>query len=308
MMKSVIIFVSNKQSMMLLRIALILVTVTINGSHGNPSSRPYIPFRTDPFDQPQVHHTLDFLTDTITSTRDNHKRIQMYDPEKAVPDEQCPLQFSLGVSRRSQDAAPGLGGTLNGNSASTPLGIQQPPVIYPILPWQGPGRQVLYATQYEHLDMLTPSKGSVKVEEDYSGAGGSSSSSSAASSKSDNKAAFSKSFIAEGLVEHVEFPLLFESSAFQTSPIIGDVNKDGILDAILTDYHGGIYAIGLQVPFDKKRRYFHKTQVPRLYVRRQWMESMVNETLGIDPYEAEKKAEAEEAERRAAEAASSSKE
>lgn len=259
---------------------------------GNPSARPYIPFRTDPYNQPQCHHALDL---EISEKQGRSRKMRVFEPDKDNQsfNDQCPLQFSLGVSRRAHDAAPGLGGLgRSKDSSSSPMGIGKPPVIYPILPWQGPGRQVLFTTQYEHLDMLTPSKGDIQVTAD-SGTG----------SEKDSKAAFSKSFIAEGMVEHVEFPLLFESSAFQTSPIIGDVNRDGILDAVLTDYHGGIYAIGLQVPHDKKRRYFHKTQVPRLYVRRQWMEAMVNETLGIDPYEAEKKAEAEEEARKATEAA-----
>jgi hypothetical protein len=135
------------------------------------------------------------------------------------------------------------------------MGIVAPPVLYPILPSQGPGRQVLYTTQYEHLDLLTPVKGG---------------------SLSDTTT------IQEGLMQQYEFPLLFESSAFLTSPIVMDVNGDGIPDAILTDYDGGIYVMGLQVNPETGRRYFHKAQVPRLFVRRQWMESRVNETLGVD--------------------------
>jgi hypothetical protein len=86
--------------------------------------------------------------------------------------------------------------------------------------------------------------------------------------------------VKEGLIQHVEFPLLFESSSFLTAPIISDVNKDGIPDVILTDYDGGVYAMGLQVKEGK--RWMHRTQVPRLFIRRKWMESFVNETLGIE--------------------------
>ena len=252
---------------------LVVLVVTV---YGNPTSKGYIPFRTDPYDQPiSKNDPEDFRSDSS----DDHKLLinkkppRFYEPDTAVTQEECPLQFSLGVSHRSDATAPGLGGN---------MGIQQPPIIYPILPWEGPGRQVLYATQYEHLGMLTPSKGNIHVSsvngENAAGGGG-----------DDNM-----NFIKEGLTEHVEFPLLFESSAFQTSPIIADVNGDGILDAILTDYHGGLYVIGLQVAPDQKSRYFFKAQVPRMYVRRQWIEAMVNETLGIDPYEAEKIAEEEE--------------
>jgi hypothetical protein len=251
---------------------LIVLVVTV---YGNPTSKGYIPFRTNPYDQPiSKNDPEDFRSDSSDDHKllINKKQPRFYEPDTAVAQEECPLLFSLGVSHRSDATAPGLGGN---------MGIQQPPIIYPILPWEGPGRQVLYATQYEHLGMLTPSKGNIHVSsvdgEDAAGGGG------------DNM-----NFIKEGLTEHVEFPLLFESSAFQTSPIIADVNGDGILDAILTDYHGGLYVIGLQVAPDQKSRYFFKAQVPRMYVRRQWIEAMVNETLGIDPYEAEKIAEEEE--------------
>jgi len=96
----------------------------------------------------------------------------------------------------------------------------------------------------------------------------------------------------EGMIEHLNFPLIFESSIFKTNPVIADVNGDGILDAILTDYHGGLFAISLEIrqSSDKhgtNHKYFFKAQVPRLYVRRQWMESMINETLGMDPFEEE---------------------
>ena len=202
---------------------------------GNPNSVPYIPFRTSPFDQPKVHHELEWSKDETRS------KIQHYDPMTSTENDQCPLQFSLGISRRVH------------HTPAKGLGIVSAPVIFPILPSQGPGRQVLYTTQYEHLDLLTPSKSQLHPD------------------------------IKEGLIQHVEFPLLFESSSFLTSPVLGDVNGDGIVDAVLSDYDGGIYAIGLQV--NEGRRYFHKAQVPRLYLRRQWMESKVNETLGINPHE-----------------------
>eukprot|EP00980_Cylindrotheca_fusiformis_P024946 scaffold12769_cov141-Cylindrotheca_fusiformis.AAC.6 len=208
----------------------------------NPMSKPYstpsaVPFRTDPFDQDSLDHRLEWTEDTTKS------KIRDYDPPSTTThNELCPLQFSLGISSRSHKT----------NNAKG-LGIVEPPVIFPVLPGDGPGRQVLYNTQYEHLDMLTPARGQQFQSED----------------------------LKEGLIQHIEFPLLFESSSFLTSPIIGDVNQDGIPDAILADYDGGIYAIGLQVQQDGKR-WFHRTQVPRIYIRRKWMESFVNETLGIE--------------------------
>jgi len=260
-----------------------LLVVVVN-VYGNPTSKAYIPFRTDPYDQPVSKNgsSEDFRSESSDDHQDVNNRRQppprFYEPDKAVAQNECPLQFSLGVSHRSHAIVPGLGGNMEESS----LGIQQPPIIYPILPWEGPGRQVLYATQYEHLDMLTPSKGNVHVSSSYSEDG------------ENDAIGGDMNFIKEGLTEHIEFPLLFESSAFQTSPIVADVNGDGVLDTILTDYHGGLYVIGLEVAPNQKHRYFFKAQVPRMYVRRQWMEAMVNETLGIDPYEAEKKAEEEE--------------
>jgi hypothetical protein len=47
---------------------------------------------------------------------------------------------------------------------------------------------------------------------------------------------------------------------------------DGLLDAIVLDYDGGLSVIGLQ------NDYRHHAQVPRLYVRRQWAESVANGT------------------------------
>jgi hypothetical protein len=49
---------------------------------------------------------------------------------------------------------------------------------------------------------------------------------------------------------------------------------DGLLDVILMDYDGGLSVIGLQ------NDYRHHAQVPRLYVRRQWVESVANGTVG----------------------------
>ena len=251
---------------------LVLLLLIFPIVHGNPHSKPYIPYRTDPYDQPESKNIVaDYKSESSDdhnggNNRRNRKATpKLFDPEKATEQPECPLRFSLGVSRRSNGEVPGLA-----SLDSSPLSISQPPLVYPILPWEGPGRQVLFATQYEHLDLLTPTKGDSKEKS-----------------------------ISEGLVEHLEFPLLFESSAFQTSPVIADVNDDGIMDAILTDYHGGIYAIGLQVGNPNEHdatnhRYYLKAQVPRMYVRKKWVEAMVNETLGIDPYEAEKKAEEEE--------------
>lgn len=209
----------------------------------NPTSNPYIPFRTSPFNHTNLHHALTW-DDPVTDTK--KREVSSYDADASIPDPRCPLQFSLGVSRRHHHSA-----------TASKLSIVEPPVIFPLLPALGPGRQVLYTTQYEHLDLLTPLRSKASATEN--------------------------SVIKEGLIQHMEYPLLFESSSFLTSPVLRDVNGDGIVDVILTDYDGGIYAMGLQPSPSDGRRYFHKAQAPRLHVRRQWMESRINETLGIDP-------------------------
>ena len=46
--------------------------------------------------------------------------------------------------------------------------------------------------------------------------------------------------------EDEQFPLLFESSSFyHASPIVHDVEGDGIADAILGDYDGNLHLVGL---------------------------------------------------------------
>lgn len=202
---------------------------------GNPSSHPYVPFRTSPFEQTDnfLHHKLEIPPD---HTKSRPKKIDQASREN----NNCPLQFNLGLSQRAhhvQDAKS--------------MAIIEPPSIYPVHSSHGPGRQVIHSTQYEHLDLLTP-----------------------ASLVGDS----SSSIVKEGLVQHQDYPLLFESSSFLGSPLVHDTNGDGIADAILVDYDGGIYFVGLQVGKDH-RRFLHKAQIPRLFVRREWMKERLNETL-----------------------------
>ena len=78
-------------------------------------------------------------------------------------------------------------------------------------------------------------------------------------------------------MQAADFPLLLESSAFAASPLLYDVNGDGIEDAIVFDTDGGVYILGL-VTGEDDYRYMDHTQVPRLYVRKNWIEALVNET------------------------------
>ena len=215
-------------------------------------SHPYVPFRTSPYEGHPLHHSLEFQQDATRS------RVTQYDFNKVTEEEKakCPLQFTLGVSHRTHTTA----------RDPQSMGIIQPPTIYPIIPSKGPGRQVVYTTQYEHLDMLTPATKALILAEARS------------SGTVKTTAASTAGLIKEGLVQTQEFPLLFESSYFAANPILHDINDDGIVDAILSDYDGGIYVVGLQLN-KEGRRHFHRAQVPRLFVRRQWMESRLNETL-----------------------------
>jgi len=183
-----------------------------------------VPFRTSPFDM-RVHHNLTLApSSTVKSTP------QRYSQKTASENIQCPLQFTLGLSRRSHTSTHSI----------KSLSIVQPPVIYPVFFSRGPGRQVLHTTLYEHLDLLTPT-------------------------------------LQEGLQQEPDYPLLFESSSFAYSyPILHDVNGDGVMDAIVADYDGGIYFVELK---SGASHLFHKAQVPRLYLRRDWMIHRLNETV-----------------------------
>jgi hypothetical protein len=217
-------------ALLLMRVALISLYVGL--ATANPKSKPYIPFVTDPLDQTDVVHHV------ISIPEDHHTSIpHRPDTSNLAAEKQCPLHFTLGVSRRNHHSPD-----------AKSMSIIEPPSIYPVFPSHGPGRQVIHTTQYEHLDLLVPSE------------------------------VTDQSSVKEGITQHQDFPLLFESSSFLGQPIIHDANGDGIVDAILADYDGGVYFIGLKGNKDG-RRYFYKFQVPRLFVRRDWMEQRMNETI-----------------------------
>ena len=196
----------------------------------NPSSKPYIPFRTDPFDQPDVKSRVEKVPETRGRSR--VRRYRVGEERDGV----CPLDFALGLSRRAHS-------TRNQNN----MAIVDPPVVYPVHPSYGAGRQVIHTTQYELLDMLSPSQ----ILEP-------------------------NTVIKEGLDQQRDYPLLFESSSFLAGPLVHDFNADGIMDALLVDYDGGLYFVGLQVGKEDHRRYYHRAQIPRLQFRREWMEARLN--------------------------------
>lgn len=217
-------------SSLLLVITGVVLLCTAPLVDGNPTSKPYVPFRTSPFEQDSV------VNHELVIPEDHRRSIpRRPDTSKSKANDQCPLQFTLGLSKRAHHAPD-----------RKSMSIIEPPTIYPVHPSYGPGRQVVHSTQYEHLDMLTPADVGTDAK--------------------------------EGLVQHQDYPLLFESSSFLGSPIVHDANGDGIPDVLLTDYDGGLYFVGLQVAKDTKRRTFSNFQIPRLYIRRDWMTQRLNET------------------------------
>ena len=87
--------------------------------------------------------------------------------------------------------------------------------------------------------------------------------------------------------EDEQFPLLFEGSSFyHTSPVVHDVEGDGIADAILGDYDGNLHLVGLDFEQAdpkgggraRRKRYYRRISVPRLYVRKSWYEYAINRT------------------------------
>lgn len=215
-----------------------------------PFSKPFIAYRTDPFDQ-NVHHELAW-DETEVKTQQNIKnsRVFQYD---GVPAAQCPLQLSIGLAKK-----------LHYSSDDGSNAVKQPPVLQTVFPARGPGKQVIYSTAYEHVDLLSPAV----LEGTYDGRRTAATTTSA------------KSPIKEALLQASDYPILFESSAFSTtSPILHDVNGDGIMDIIVADYEGGISVSAVA----GSPRYFHHTQIPRLYVRRSWVEGRVNASLPPPP-------------------------
>ena len=181
-------------------------------------------------------------------------------------DPRCPLSFRLGTTHSTHISS----------SHHSNVGAHTSPIIYPLHPDfdAGSGRQILLTTDYEVLEMWTPSN-SVGThnfdlkDADRSGLEGQSS---------------------EHLKEDEQFPLLFESSSFyHSSPIVHDVEGDGVADAILGDYDGNLYFVGLDFEspsyenggannHERRKRYYKHISIPRLFVRKSWYKVAINKT------------------------------
>ena len=190
-----------------------------------PLSKPYIAFRTDPFDQEGVvDHEL-IYSEATTPQTNNANSILRYD---AFKEALCPLQFSMGLAQKMHTAGN------NGNHANA---IRTAPVLATVFAARGPGKQVIY-NYYEHLDLLSPV---LLVPEGTIGGSSPSKNSSSSSPNTNNN----NNIITEALQQPPDFPLLLESSAFHAHPLLLDANADGILDAVSADYDGGITVLGL---------------------------------------------------------------
>jgi len=83
--------------------------------------------------------------------------------------------------------------------------------------------------------------------------------------------------------EDTSFPLLFQGSKFiGTTPLIHDIDGDGINDAILVDYDGMVTLVALDLSSSTTNnhltRYMKELRVPNLVVREDWVKLTLNDT------------------------------
>jgi len=282
----------------------------------NPKSRPYVAYRTDPFDQEIVKGSI-LLQDGVEvrggrggdtqngsnggpiKNRPNrqHQTQQHSNSNKDSnfineEDDRCPLSFRLGSTHSSHFGSHPRSNPSSSSSSSSANhhphhhaggSTHTPPIIHPLHPDfdAGSGRQILMTTDYETLEMWTPSSalGSHVVDKP----------------QKDSSTSFSDiGQSTEQMKEDEQFPLLFESSSFyHTSPLVHDVEGDGIADAILGDYDGNLHLVGLDFERasrrdsegggeernQRRRRYYRRLAIPRLHVRKAWYEVAINRTL-----------------------------
>lgn len=161
---------NNKNQISLASWSILLLSTWILSVHSNPHSKPYIALRTNPYDS---ESRLEFPEEKTVSTVTRYDRL---------PTNVCPLQFSLGISKRWHRL-----------EKTAAFAIRQAPVVQTVFPAAGPGKSVLYTTLYEHLDLLSPAPPSSEA-----------------------------SSMRESLIQNPEYPWLWESSAFHASPIVHD--------------------------------------------------------------------------------------
>ena len=270
---------------------LLLLGTTISPAVvAEPLSPPYVCYRTDPYNTPATsvnnhHHTGAIFGEHIkNATLDGRRgspakrgsrgraKVRPVEVSPASADERrsatngassaarvggegdprCPLAFRLGLTHR--------GGSSGGGAGAT-SGIHGSVLTYPAHPSRGPGKQVVFLENWERVSLLTPSQ------------------------------VVSKSAARRGEEEAMEideqFPLLFEGSNFYHSvPVLHDENGDGVMDITMIDYDGGVYTVGLDFNpggsgsgNGNRQRYVKTTQVPRIYLRKDWVQSATNVTM-----------------------------
>jgi len=269
--------------------ALWIVQIIVLEVQANPKSRPYVAYRNSPFDQEVVSRRI--MEDGeeqrgVDGGRIHKNEVSRQPLKQKEEDTRCPLSFRLGSthsahfgasSHTTSAGATGSDSTTK-QSGRTGVGTHTPPIIYPLHPDfdAGSGRQILLTTDYEVLEMWTPS--SAIGTHDFN------------PGKSSPKGGGVEGQSTEQLKEDEQFPLLFESSSFyHTSPIVHDVEGDGIADAILGDYDGNLHLVGLDFEHanskedlngrhQRRKRYYKRISIPRLYVRKSWFEVAINRT------------------------------
>lgn len=218
---------------MITLVVLCILVLSRTAVVADPISKPYVAFRTSPFDA-----ATDTATDTTTmrTMMSIHSAVQ---EEAATPIDPILNRCASPLNITIKHSAP-----ISKSHASSPVIAK--PVIYP-LHSHGPNQSILFLHFREVFDMVN-----------------------------------------FGNLDHKEdsFPMLFQGSTFLASPIITDVNLDGIEDAILVDYNGIITSIGLSTSLShnengqrRRHRFFRERDIPKLYVRKDWVKHACNRTL-----------------------------
>jgi len=234
------------------------------GVDGNPKSRPFVAYRTNPFDQ-DAWKIMGNGVETSGIRKNAVKKRS--EAARNEDDPRCPLLFRLGTTHISHFGGSSRKADSSSGGANVGAGTHTSPLIYPLHPDfdAGSGRQILSTSDYEALEMWTPSSAIGSVDEQHG-----------------RKGSF-EGQTTEQMKEDEQFPLLFEASSFyHSSPIVHDIEGDGIADAILGDYDGNIHFVGLDFTGGdgelRRKRFYRRQSIPRLFVRKNWFDVAINRT------------------------------
>ena len=261
-----------------------LLLTCFQNSLADPITKPYIAHLTDPFDQSSDHVTTQIAWerqnpnsssgsesdgdgDPNPHTKSIVSKIDSNNPNLDT----CPSPIHFTIRR-----FPVTHSSSHHTQESGGNSINSSPVIVPIHPSDGPAKSLLFLRQSELLEVMDFSppihRGVV----------------------SNQNSALILGLGQQHIHEDAEFPLLFQGSTFiSASPVIYDVNGDGIEDVILVDYNGHITIVGLELSKDttmdgvgmefkrstRPTRYMEERTIPRLVVRKDWVKESQNSTL-----------------------------